>query len=641
MALPPGFELEQPAQTGVKLPPGFQLEPASATGIPGPRRTWAQTTSEAVSNIPSSAQRFVGNLYEAVTSPVETAKGVGMAAVGGLAKLEEAVLPEKVRNFVKSFARDPKLYDQAVATANAVGGFYKDRYGSVDQLKNTLATDPVGAAADLSTILSGGAVATTRVAPATSRALATASQITDPITTAAVKTAGAAVRGTTTGASNVISAVRGERAESRAGEILRQAATDQGRRPSNVAVLRGELRQAPVGATGAQAAAAVEAPQLQALGEIVGEQRAPGVAGVVRQAEEEGRRAALASVTPDIAKAEEARRAATGPLYEAARAQTIDITPDLDAVLKRLPRKVMSKARELANLQGRPFTIEAPLPSPIVTPTGAQAIPSGPRKISGDALHYIKLGIDSILGGKGETALSSTERGILQSVKQDFLNQVETSIPVYGQARQEFARLSPPINQAQVLGRMQDVLAQPAGVGERAGPFLNALGAGEQALLKKSTGFARYQSLSDVLTPEQMSTVERVAGELKQGASMADQAMRGRQALNQIIEANTLGIRLPGLFSAKIQLANDTLALLQGRLNNKVFDALEKGFQSGKDLDALIGKVPAKDRIAVLRALGEASEKLSVAKPRIGAQFQASQNALAPNEQPQNALVAP
>jgi len=438
-----------------------------------------------------------------------------------------------------------------------------------------------------------------------------------------------------------VSAARGERADIRAAEIARQAATDQGRRPSNVAVLRGELRQAPVGATGAQAAAAVEAPQLQALGEIVGEQRAPGVAGVVRQAEEEGRRAALASVTPDITQVTTARTAAAEPLYEAARAKTVDITSDLEGVLQRVPRRVLSKARELAQLEGRPFTLEPSAPSPIVTAKGAQAVATGPRQITGDALHYIKLGMDSLLSGTGTAAISRTERNALQGLKTDFLNQVERAIPEYGQARLTFAQLSPPVNQAQVLNRMQDVLAQPTGVGERVGPFLNALGTGEQALLKKSTGFARYQSLSDVLTPEQMSTVERVAGELKQGASMADQAVRGRQALNQIIEGNTYGFRLPGLFSAKIQLANDTLALLQGRLNNKVFDSLEKAFQSGKDLDALLGKVPAKDRIVVLRALGEASEKLSMTKPRIGAQFQASQNALAPNEQPQNALVAP
>lgn len=39
MALPPGFELEQPAQPALKLPPGFELEPTAAPSeIPAPRR---------------------------------------------------------------------------------------------------------------------------------------------------------------------------------------------------------------------------------------------------------------------------------------------------------------------------------------------------------------------------------------------------------------------------------------------------------------------------------------------------------------------------------------------------------------------------------------------------------------------------
>ena len=109
------------------------------------------------------------------------------------------------------------------------------------------------------------------------------------------------------------------------------------------------------------------------------------------------------------------------------------------------------------------------------------------------------------------------------------------------------------------------------------------------------------------------------------------------------MEANQYGFRLPGLFSAKIQLTNDTLALLQNKLNTKVIQQLEQGFRSGQDLNTLIGKIPAKDRLEVLRALGQASTQLSSAKPTAAAQFQASQqerrNALAPESESTNALA--
>ena len=249
-------------------------------------------------NIPSSAQRFAKGLYEAATSPVETAKSILDIGAGALQK----ALPQKVVDFINQFDANPEATQRAVQAANAAGAFYKDRYGSVEQLKNTIATDPVGAAAVLSRLLSGGATALGGVAPRTAGVIGKAARVVDPLTLP-MKGAGAVMRGGAAAAGNVIDAVTGQRADIRAGQILREAATDQGRRPANLAVLRNELQRASPGLSGSQAAADVQAPQLQALGQIVGEQRAPGISGVVSEAEEAGRRATIAAVTPDEAAA--------------------------------------------------------------------------------------------------------------------------------------------------------------------------------------------------------------------------------------------------------------------------------------------------------------------------------------------------
>jgi hypothetical protein len=57
---------------------------------------------------------------------------------------------------------------------------YKDRYGDYEKIKRTLAEDPVGAAADLSTLFSGGAMATAKV-PTVSTALTKAATVTNPL----------------------------------------------------------------------------------------------------------------------------------------------------------------------------------------------------------------------------------------------------------------------------------------------------------------------------------------------------------------------------------------------------------------------------------------------------------------------------
>lgn len=148
------------------------------TPMPAPRRQYelAEVPGQAIANIPESAKRFGAGIYEAVTSPVQTAKSVWDIAAGALQK----VLPEDAVNFINQFEGNPAAATRAVEAANAVGGLYKERYGSYDSIKRTLAEDPVGAVADLSTLFTGGAMATAK-APAVSKALTTAATATNPL----------------------------------------------------------------------------------------------------------------------------------------------------------------------------------------------------------------------------------------------------------------------------------------------------------------------------------------------------------------------------------------------------------------------------------------------------------------------------
>lgn len=621
---------------------GFDIRTARpiTSEVPGPRRTWSQTAVEAITNVPSSAAKFAGGLYEAVTSPVQTLKGLADVAAGGL----QNVMPRAVKDFVDQFDANPDAAKRAVEAANAFGGFYKDRYGDIDKLKNTLATDPVGSAADLSTLLTGGATATARAAPAVSKVLSTAAKVVDPLTLP-MKATGAAVRGGAAAVGNVLDLAQGERAAARAGEIVRQAITEEGRRPSNLAVTRNALVQAPPSVTGRQAAAPVQAPQLQALG-VLTEERAPGIAAVTREAQEAGRIGTLTAVTPDEAAAILRRTKESEPLYQAAKSVEVPLDPTMKALIDRLPSQVLSKAEDLARIEDRPFMLQAPAAAPIVSATGELITQAAPARVTGETLHYIKRGLDDILSATGEKALTKDLKRSVAQLRQDYLTAVEQRIPVYGQARQKFAELSPEVDQARVLNKLKETLETPLEVGQRPQAFARAADEGADALLKKATGQRRYTELADVLSPEQLKAVSTVKGELTREADIAEQAVRGRKALDMIVEANKYGIRFPGLFSAKIQLANDTLELLQGRLNADVVARIEKGFQSGKNLADLIDTVPAKDRIEVLRALGEASTKLSSAKPTAAAQFQATQeeprrrrNALAPESENVNALA--
>jgi len=165
----------------VSVAPASQWDVVST--VPAKKRSWTEVPGEALGNIPSSAANLAKGLYQAVTNPFETVSGAMDVAAGGL----QNALPKSVVDFVNQFETNPEAAQRAVQAANAAGGMVKERYGSMDAIKNTLATDPVGAAGDLSLLFSGGAgvAAKTPMLAKAAPALRTAASVTDPLNLAA------------------------------------------------------------------------------------------------------------------------------------------------------------------------------------------------------------------------------------------------------------------------------------------------------------------------------------------------------------------------------------------------------------------------------------------------------------------------
>lgn len=607
MALPPGFELEQaapPPQTeGVKLPPGFELE-SGGSGIPKSRRSFSDVPSEALANLPSSAANFYKGLMTAITNPVQTVSGVLDVGAGALQKL----LPKDLVDMVNQIDNNPAAAKRAVDAANAVGGLYKDRYGSVEALKNTLATDPVGAASDLSTLFTGGASATARVAPAASKVLSAVGTYTNPLAPVTAATGYGLALGAK-GAGNVVDALTSQRASARAGNIIRNALTEEGRTPQNIAAAQNALANAPAGATVRQALADVTSPQIQYLGQTVESKTAPGRALSIREAQEADRMARLQAITPDLRSAEAMRGNVSTPLYSAATQPTtainvLPLTQQIDSLLAANPgnAKLVSALNQVKN------GLEAS--------TNAQQV-------------------SSVLDNLKDLIASKDNKFIVKNLV-GVKNTIEQALPGYQQAQQVFAAASPPVNQAKVLNAMTNVLKQPLGVGERAGPFMTALGRGESALLKRSTGAARYDDLSQVLSPQQMGVVKGVESELKRDAEVVRQTQAGADAMKIILEANQSKFRLPSFLDVKVTLTNQMLDILKDKMSANVLKELEKGFSSAQDFQTLLKKVPASQRIDVLRALGQAQTQLSPTKLNIITQ---TQNALAATQENKNALA--
>lgn len=158
-------------------------------GNPVEGMSWLKAASMAGENFLPSLKQLGMDTIQPIISPIETAKSIYELGKG----LIQLGIPGE---------------QGSEDSARAVGAFFANRYGGLENIKQTLATDPAGLLADLATIASGGGAVAARSSGWVGRAGRIASSVgeaIDPIsgTVKAAKVATgipASIIGNTTGA---------------------------------------------------------------------------------------------------------------------------------------------------------------------------------------------------------------------------------------------------------------------------------------------------------------------------------------------------------------------------------------------------------------------------------------------------------
>jgi len=125
-----------------------------------PELSLEETVKGAASQLVPSTVKMGRDIYQAVTSPVETGKAIGQLGSGVYSKLE---------GFFAN--QDPQQKKQNETLLDAVVADYVNKYGSMKEFKRALAEDPASILSDISLAITGG---TTAAAKATGLAGKTA-----------------------------------------------------------------------------------------------------------------------------------------------------------------------------------------------------------------------------------------------------------------------------------------------------------------------------------------------------------------------------------------------------------------------------------------------------------------------------------
>lgn len=426
--------------------------------------------------------------------------------------------------------------------------------------------------------------------------------------------------------------------------------------PENVAAGRNALQEAVkagdnVTAQQALAQGNVVAPGTQAVLQKTISRTSPAVQETKALADEAARMSTIKEVTPDLSAAITTRRDAAKPFYEAADKAIVPLDKDVSAVLARMPEGTLAAAANIAKMEGRPFVMgkavaEQKVPNALGT---IDIIPAKTPELTGESMHYIKRALsDLAYGPTASTGAGRDTQMAARTLLDDYTKVFEAKVPDYAKARSVFSDLSAPVNQAQVLKEMASVLEKPGG-GERIGPFLNVLGRGETAMLKRAggKGAPRYESLSEVLTPEQLQAVRGVADQLATDASVGKQISAGQQLATKLLKDELPNYRLPNIFNVIATTANKMLDVLGLKVGEKTIREISKAGESAKSFDELLGLLPGEDRVKLLKAMSDpetwakihtVAKNPAVGKALMGVSAEVPEmpaNALAP-QQPQN-----
>lgn len=242
-----------------------------------------------------------------------------------------------------------------------------------------------------------------------------------------------------------------------------------------------------------------------------------------RRAENVGaRRMALQGIAGTEAEKEAAlgmREAVTKPLYEEAMQMNVPVDDTLRELFKRPSmRSALSQAQQIAAEQG------TPIPADLI-----KAIESGevPAEISGQGLHWIKIGLDALRDNPA-APIGKAQQRALKGTVDAFEQWRGETIPKYAKAQQAFRELSKPISRMTVGQSLYEKLAPslsdfgPA-TRERAESFASALRDAD-VTAQRALGFkgARF---ADVMKPGDQETYSAIASDL---ARQAESSNAGR-----------------------------------------------------------------------------------------------------------------
>ena len=215
---------------------------------------------------------------------------------------------------------------------------------------------------------------------------------------------------------------------------------------------------------------------------------------------------------------------------------------------------------------------------------------------------------EKLVGKLDKNVKSYIDNAIIQASEGPQGKAAGPTIPLWNDYLRTYQRESDKINRMEIGQALEQKLQTPLGDKERVGAFATAMQNAAQTI-KTSTGASRYTKLEDILTKNEVNTLNKVTEDLARKAKAEDLATKSRGG-REIDHAE-----LPNFLNRAASITNMVLRAVKQDANQKINSVAADMMLHPEKLAAFIEGVPAKNSDTIVKAF------LSKLTPELRDQF--------------------
>jgi len=242
----------------------------------------------------------------------------------------------------------------------------------------------------------------------------------------------------------------------------------------------------------------------------------------------------------------------------------------------------------------------------------------------------VNAAIEKLRPGLDQTSKKNLAAGVIAQLKTPIINAIEEAGGTgYGKYLGDYAANAQLIDRRKLAGKALEMLNKSPD------EFTRLVQGNNPDAVEAVFGPGSFNIFKEMGTD--IKPMQQIADELLRDAKIGEQIKAGRRALG--IEKESMAEKIPGFVGYKTAVAKKVLQTLEGKVSKKTIGILSDAAKTGKAMNEVLDTLPADERIKAFDLLTKSKDWSRAVTSGAIMLTTPSANALAPDQQNQNALA--